>query len=137
MNLGRARKIQSESELFSHVRRSVLQSRERRFVLLFISGNSNVNPRGSLVSRQSHVGNRDRCQSRIFQLVTNNLSNLFFESVSSSFTTVHCPLQLCRRYSLDYVRLDLITDFHVVEILQTDTALEAFAYFRNVILEPA
>src|ERR1051325_9744676 len=90
MNLRRARKIQRESELLSHVRRSVLQSRERRLVLLLVARHGHVNTRRAFVSRQSNVGNRHRRQSRIFQLVSNNLRNLFLESISSSFTPVHC-----------------------------------------------
>src|SRR5689334_17228320 len=89
MNLGRARKIERESELFSNVRRRVFQGSQRGFVLRFVTDHRHVNTRRAFISRQSHIGNRDRRQSRIFKLVTDNLSNLFFESVSSSFTPVH------------------------------------------------
>ena len=40
-----------------------------------------------------------------------------------------CSLQLRRCDSLDDVRLNLVSNFHVVEVFQTDTALEAFANF--------
>ena len=36
---------------------------------------------------------------------------------------------------LDNVRLNLVSDFDVVEVFQTDAALKSFANFRHVILE--
>src|ERR1044071_9702892 len=53
---------------------------------------------------------------------------------------MHNPLpalKLRRRHALNDVSLDLVADFHVVEVFQTDAALETFAHFGNVILEPA
>src|SRR5258708_34012290 len=46
-----------------------------------------------------------------------------------------CFSKLRRGDLFDHVALDLIADLDVVEILQTDTALKAFAYFRGVVLE--
>src|SRR5215216_6436992 len=76
MNLGRARKIQRKSQLLTHERRGMLQRRERRFVLVLVTGYGHVNTGGALVRRKPNVRNRDHRQSWIFQLVTDNLSNL-------------------------------------------------------------
>src|SRR6266496_3647106 len=46
-------------------------------------------------------------------------------------------LKFRRRHSLDYIGFDLVADLDVVEVLKTDTAFEAFAYFGCVILESA
>src|SRR3989442_14018781 len=43
--------------------------------------------------------------------------------------------QFCRRDSFDYVALDLVADFDIVKVLQTDTTLEAFANFGSVFLK--
>src|SRR6185369_1372201 len=89
MNFGRARKIQRESELFSHVRRGVLQSFECCFLLCFVSCHGDVDARGSFVSRKSNFSNRDHCQSRVFQCVADNLSNLLLDRICRSFRPTH------------------------------------------------
>jgi hypothetical protein len=140
VNLRCAREIQRESELFSHVRRGVLQSCECFLVLFLVTCHRDVNARGTLVSRQTNVGDRDHCQSWVFQLVADNLSDLLSESVRCSFLTPHCSLtslQLSRRDPLDDVSLNLISNLDVVEVFQTDTTLKAFADFRDVVLKPA
>src|SRR5205085_1788949 len=43
----------------------------------------------------------------------------------------------CARYLFLAVALDHVADFDVVEILDADAALETFAHFLRVVLEPA
>src|SRR6185369_5743327 len=106
---------------------------------VLITSYGHVNTCGALVSRKPNVRNRDHRQPRVFQFVADNLSNLFPQSVGCSLCSTHrpsAPLQLSGRDSLDDVSLNLVADFQVVEVFQTDTTLEALADLGHVILEP-
>ena len=46
-------------------------------------------------------------------------------------------LKFRRRDALDDVRFYLIADFHVVEVLEADTAFKTFTNFRHVVFESA
>lgn len=107
-------------------------------MLLFVTGDGDVNASGTFVRGETDISYIDTYQARIFKLIADDLSDLFPQSICKPFRPAHkTPLQLRRRDALDDVSLDLVSNLNVVEVFQTDTAFEPFANFRNVVLEPA
>src|ERR1043166_6776198 len=157
--------IERKAKLLAHVRRGVPQSSQCRFVLLLVTFNSHINAGIAEVIGDANFSNGNHCQSRILQLVANNLRNLFSQRFSDALRTMHnqckfrvssrefrdtswkqletpnskleTSLQLRGRDLLDHISFDLIANFDVVEVFQSDAALKAFPDFGNVIFEPA
>lgn len=128
MKLGRAGQIQRKTELLANIRRRVFQRREHFLVLFFVTGNRDVNTGRAFVAGKANIRHRYHCQTRIFELITDDLTDLFSQSIGVSFRPAHNPpLELSGRDALDDVGLNLVSNFYVVEVLQTDTTLEPFA----------
>src|SRR6185503_12882622 len=87
MKLGRAGQIQRKTELLANIRRRVSQRREHFLVLFFITGNGHVNASCSFVLREPNV--RHRHQTRIFEFITDDLTDLFSQSIRVSLRPPH------------------------------------------------
>jgi len=113
-----------------------------------------------------HFGHCYQCQPRVFEFITNNLRNLFFQGLGDALRAMHnqrsevrnpkkaaittyplsdlrplisdlCFSQFRGRDFLDHVILDLVADFDVVKVFQPDAAFKALANLGRVILETA
>jgi len=127
MKFRRAGQIQRKTELLTNIRRCVLQSRQRRFVLLLVTGDGDINASGTFIRGETNISYIYTYESRIFELIADDLCDLFSQSIRKSFRSAHNTLQFSGRDAFDDVSLDLVSNLHVVEVFQTDTALEPFA----------
>ena len=141
----------------------MFQSLQCLLVFAFVTLHGDVNTGVPQVVRHANFSHSDHRQARIFKFESDNLRDLFTQCLRDSFGPVHttggsrqeavgrrqeqsvscrpqpasCGLEFSRRHSLNNVGLDLVADFDVVEVFQTDTALETLANLGDVILEAA
>jgi hypothetical protein len=144
----------------------MFQSLQSLLMLVFVALYGDVNTGVAQVICHANFGDSDHRQARIFKFESDNLRDLFPQCLSDAFCPMHNSdirsqtsdvryqpeaqksdvgyptsdprfLQFRRRHPLDNVGLDLVADFNVVEVFQTDTALKAFAHFGDVVLKAA
>ena len=161
MNLGCAGEVEREAQLFTDVGGGVAQGVECEPVFIFVARNHDENVGVPQIVRHSNVSHGYHGKPRVLQFVPNDLGNLLAKNVSNSLWATHdkkqeqsagavgrkalfvhlppadCPCLLKFRggHFLYDVGLDLIANFKVVEVFQTNAALEAFSHFRHVVLE--
>ena len=138
----------------------MFQGLQGLLMFAFVALHGDVNARVAQVVSHANLSHGHHSQTRIFEFESDNLRNLFTQCLRDALCPVHknrrqpaggsrrnelsCRLlpaiwflEFRRRHPLDNVRLDLVANFNIVEVFQTDTTLEAFTHFRDVVLEAA
>src|SRR5688572_20654943 len=89
MNLRCAWQVQGEAELLANIRRGFAQRTHRIAMFCLISGDRDVNTHIAEVLRKSNIGDSHHRQARILEFKSNNLRDLFANSVCDSLCTTH------------------------------------------------
>ncbi len=110
---------------------------------------AHVNSRAPEIRRDIDAGDRDHSADASITRATREigcdlLTNGGGYALSAAIVARHCETSRCRRARRKRARdlflgvaLEDVADLDVVEVLDADTALEAFAHFLHVVLEAA
>jgi hypothetical protein len=89
MNLRSAREIERESQLFTNIRGGAAEGNKSQLMFLLVSGNRDVYPHGLEILRKPNISDSYHCKSRVFQFVSDNLSDFLTQDVGNSFRATH------------------------------------------------
>src|SRR6185369_8215389 len=93
---GSMAQIERKSKLLPYIRRRVTQGQQRLLMLLLVALNRDVNAGIAQVVGDANLSHGNHRQSRVFELVTNNLGNFFAQRFRNALRAMHsvCSCEL-------------------------------------------
>src|SRR5215831_17523698 len=86
---GSMAQIEGKAKLLPYIGRRVLERPQSLKVLMLVTFNGDINAGIPQIVSDAHFSDRDRRQAWVFELVTNDLRNLFTQSFSDALRAMH------------------------------------------------
>ena|SRR5436309_437395 len=86
---GSMAQIEREAKLLADIRRGAAQRDEGQLVFMLIASHRDKDAGVTQIVGDSHVGYGDHSQTRVFQLVTDNLRDLFTQGIGDALRAMH------------------------------------------------